>query len=155
MKALRLLTAACFVFSIPAWADNPFEAFKGKIKPGLYEYNMEMDMGQIPGAPPGMAKHGTTFRQCVTPQDIDKGRMGRGPRDQGGEDCSVKNFRMSGNSASYTMVCKGATEMTADNTITFTSDGYKMDSKMALSENGRPMRMAQHVESRYLGACSK
>ena len=46
-------------------------------------------------------------------------------------------------------------EMTADNKITFASDGYKMDMKMAMNQGGRPMNMTQHMEARYVGPCSK
>jgi hypothetical protein len=155
MKAFRLLTTVCLtVVSASAWADNPFDAFKGKMKEGLYEYKMEMDMGQMPGMPPGMSKQNTSFQHCVTKEDIEKGRMGRSGRDgKIPDDCTVKNFKMSGNSASYTMECKGT--MTADNNITFTSTGYKLDSKMVMDHGGQAMSMTQHVESRYIGSCNK
>ena len=155
MTAFHLLTTMCLtVVSALAWADNPFDAFKGKMKEGLYEYKMEIDMSQMPGIPPGMAKQNNTFQHCVTRENIEKGRMGRSGRDgKTAEDCTVKNFKMSGNSASYTMECKGT--MTADNNITFTSDGYNMDSKMVMDQGSRSMNMAQHVESRYLGPCNK
>jgi hypothetical protein len=155
MKAFRLLPICCLVApSASAWADNPFSAFKGKLKEGLYESRMEMDLGQSPGVPAGIGKQNMTFQHCVTSDDIAKGHMGR--RDaRTPEDCEARNFRMSGNTASYTMVCKGPTAMTADNNVTFTSDGYKMDMKMTMNESGRPMTMTQHVESRYLGPCSK
>lgn len=157
MKAFLLLTAACLAaVSAPAWSDNAFEAFKGKMKEGLYEYKMEMDMGQMPGMPAGMGKQNMSFQSCLTPEDIGKGRMGRSGGDgKMPEDCDVKNFKMSGNSASYTMVCRGKNEMTADNNITFTSDGYKMDMNMVMNQAGRRMNMTQHVESRYLGPCKK
>jgi hypothetical protein len=62
-----------------AWAPTtPSIAFKGKVKEGMYEYKMEMDMGQMPGLPPGMGKQSCTMQHCVTAQDIEKGRMGKG-----------------------------------------------------------------------------
>lgn len=154
MKAFRLVAAAC-IAAASAWAlaDNPFDAFKGKMKEGLYEYQVDMDM---PGMPAGMGKQNRSFQQCLTPQDIEKGRMGRGgPSGKMPESCEVKNFKMSGNSANYTMACTGASEMTSDNNITFTSDGYKMDTKMVMNQSGRTMNMTQHIESRYLGPCTK
>ena len=151
----HLLIATCLAaVSASAWGDNPFDQFRGKMKEGLYEYKIEMDMGQIPGMPAGMGKQNTSFQQCVTAEDIEKGRVARSGRDgKKSEDCEVKNFKMSGNSASYTMACKGANQMTADNNITFTSDGYKLDSKMAMNQGGRTMNMTQHVDTRYLGPC--
>lgn len=157
MKTCRLLTAACFAaVCASAWADNSFDAFKGKMKEGLYEYKTTMDMGQMPGMPAGAGKHDMSFQQCLKSADIEKGRMGRSSGDgKMPEDCEVKNFNMSGNSANYTMVCKGKSEMTSDNHITFTSDGYKMDMHMVMGQAGHSMAMTQHVESRYLGPCTK
>jgi hypothetical protein len=153
MNAIRLLGLACVAaLSTAASADNPFNSFKGKIKEGMYEYKMEMDMGAIPGMPAGMGKQNMTFQRCITHQDIEKGQMGRGAGRDGKmpEGCEFKNFTQSGNTASYSMVC---TNMSADNQITFTPDGYKMDMKMAMNREGKAMNMTQHMESRYLGPC--
>ena len=135
MKVNRLLLLACAAgISTTFAADNPFEAFKGKVKEGMYEYKMDMDMGQMPGMPPGMGK----------------GRDGKMP-----ENCEIKNFKMSGNTASYTMICKGGPDMVADNTITFRDGGYTMDMKMQMDRGGQAMNMKQHMEGKYLGPCSK
>jgi hypothetical protein len=144
--------AACAFAGATLAADNPFESFKGKIKEGMYEYKMEMDMGAIPGMPAGMGKQNMTFQKCVTHQDVEKGQMGRGAGRDGKmpEGCEFKNFKQSGNTASYSMVC---TNMSADNQITFMPDGYKMDMKMAMNREGKAMNMTQHMESRYLGPC--
>lgn len=154
MNASRLFMAACLASVCTlAWADNPFDAFKGKMKEGLYDYKMEMDMGQMPGMPGGAGKRDMSFQHCLTAEDINQGRMGRDGKMP--EDCQVKNFKMSGNSASYTMACKGKSEMTTDNHITFTPDGYKMDMNLVMNEAGHSMSMTQHVESHYVGPCGK
>src|SRR5450432_3073550 len=153
MKASRLLGVACAAsFCAAAMADNPFESFKGKMKEGMYEYKMEMDMGAMPGMPPGMGKQNMTFQKCLAHADIEKGQMGRGAGRDGKmpEGCEFKNFTQSGNTASYSMVCKN---MSADNHITFTPDGFNMDMKMAMNQNGKPVNMTQHMESKYLGPC--
>jgi hypothetical protein len=146
MNASRLLGVACVAaLCTTAMADNPFESFKGKMKEGMYEYKMEMDMS-------GMGKQNMTFQKCITHQDIEKGQMGRGAGRDGKmpEGCEFKNFTQSGNTASYSMVC---TNMSADNRITFTPDGFNMDMKMAMNQNGKAMNMTQHMESKYLGPC--
>ena len=154
MRSARLL-AVVVASACTAAAAGPFDQFKGKMKEGLYEYKMEMDMGQVPGMPPGMGKQNMTFQKCLTPQDIEKGQMGRGGGRDGKmpENCEVKNFNMSGNTASYTMVCKPPNEMTADNKITFTGEGFKMDMKMSMNQGGQVMNMNQRMESKYLGPC--
>ena len=154
MRTAPLLACAFVACSTAAIAANPFDAFKGKMKEGMYEYKMEMDMGQVPGLPAGMGKQSITFQKCLTPQDIEKGEMGRGGRDgKAPENCEVKNFNMSGNTASYTMTCTKPNEMTADNKITFRGDGFSMDMKMSMNQRGQMMNMTQHMESRYLGPC--
>ena len=75
MFALAVLAAA----AATAYA-GPFDAFKGKMKEGMYEYKMDMDMGQMPGMPPGMGKQSHTFQRCVTKEDIEKGNMGKANR---------------------------------------------------------------------------
>jgi hypothetical protein len=152
MNASRLLGVACVAaLCTTAMADNPFESFKGKMKEGMYEYKMEMDMSGM-GMPAGMGKQNMTFQKCITHQDIEKGQMGRGAGRDGKmpEGCEFKNFTQSGNTASYSMVC---TNMSADNRITFTPDGFNMDMKMAMNQNGKAMNMTQHMESKYLGPC--
>ncbi|HSN21148.1 MAG TPA: DUF3617 domain-containing protein [Usitatibacter sp.] len=157
MKIVSLVSLACiaaFPLAAPA-ADNPFQAFHGKVKAGLYEYRTEMDMGQIPGMPPGMGKQTHTFQHCVTPEDIQRGEMNKNDRNNMPKNCDVKDFRMSGNTASYRMVCTGQHPMTADNRITFNGSGYEMDMTMDMSAGGQPMHMKQHMQARYMGACAK
>jgi hypothetical protein len=60
---------------------------------------------------------------------------------------------MSGNTASYTMVCTGEHAMTAHNRITFNDTGYDMDMRMKMSQGGQPMDLKQRMQARYLGAC--
>jgi hypothetical protein len=61
---------------------------------------------------------------------------------------------MSGNTATYKMVCKGEAAMTADNKITFVPDGFNMTMQMAMERSGQKMNMTQNMEGRYLGPCA-
>jgi hypothetical protein len=152
MKVTRLLALACFAaVSASSWADNPFAQFKGKMKPGLYDYRVEMDMGQMPGMPPGMGKQSMTMQHCITPEQIERGGWDN-PRERGKTDCEFKNFKMSGNTASYTMACKEP-PMSADNTIVFGGDGFKLDMRMTMNQGGQVMKMNQKAEAKYVGAC--
>ena len=155
-NACLLAIASVTVCAMALAADNPFSQFKTKMKPGLYEHKMEMDMSEMmKGMPPGMGNMGKqsfTTQRCLTQEDIDKGHMSRGRDGKAPENCDVTNFKMSGNTASYTMTCTKP-KMTADNKVTFTGDGYKMDMKMAMDRDGQMMNLSQHLESKYLGAC--
>jgi uncharacterized protein DUF3617 len=148
----KLLFGACLAAaSTAAFAAGPFDSFKGKMKEGLYEVRMEMEM---PGMPQGMGKQQMTMQNCVTAKDIESGSVGKG-KDQMQDRCEIKNFKMSGNTASYTTVCKGETAMTVDTTITFAGDNYRMDMKMAMNHGGQVMNMTQKMDGRYLGPCKK
>jgi hypothetical protein len=155
MNAFRPLAVAAAVAFCCSASANPFEGLKAKTKAGLYEYKMEMDMGAIPGMPPGMGKQNHTFQRCLTQEEIDKGQMGRGRDGKMPENCEVRDFKMSGNTASYTTECKGEHAMKVDNKVTFTGDGYDMDMKMAMTQGGQTMNMHQKMNARYLGACKK
>ena len=143
------LAAACAsaLFATAALA-GPFDGFKGKMKEGLYEMKMKAEM---PGMP--MAMPETTMQHCVTAQDIEGGKMGG--KDQMPKDCEIKDMKMSGNNASYKMVCKGQTNMTADVNMTFTDNGYRMDQKVAMNQGGQVMNMTNRIESKYIGPCKK
>ncbi|MGZ5034266.1 MAG: DUF3617 domain-containing protein [Usitatibacter sp.] len=156
MRTQFLIAAACAAaVSATAFAANPFDQYKGKLKEGMYEYKMNMEM---PGMPAGMGNQTRTFQHCVTQKDIDEGQIGKGGERKQPERCEVKDFKMSGNTSTYTMVCKddkGAQAMTADNKITFGHDSFNMDMKMAMNQGGQVMNMTQHMEGRYVGPCKK
>jgi hypothetical protein len=154
MKNAAVLAICALLAAPAALAQSPADAMKGKMKPGMYSYKMEMDMGQIPGAPPGMGKQTMNMQHCLTDKDISGGQMGGG-RDQGPRNCEMKDFRMSGNTATYRMVCKGEFEMMADNTIHFASDGFRMNMKTQMDRGGQKMNMTQNIEAKYLGPCQK
>lgn len=154
MKSARIVTVASLaLLAATAWAQgNPFSReFKGKMKPGLYDYKVEMDMSQVQGIPPQMAKQSMTMQHCITPEQIENGGWDN-PKDRGKTDCEFKNFKMSGNTANYTMECRQP-KMTADNTITFGGDGFKMDMRMSMDQGGQVMKMNQKAEAKYLGPC--
>lgn len=155
-QALAALAAtACLSLSAAA-ADNPFDAFKSKMKPGMYSYEMS---GEMPGMPQGMGKMNHTFEHCVTPEDINRGDVkgGRGMP----ENCEVKDFKSSGNTVDYTMACKPSADhkgppggMQAHNHMTFQDGGYVMDMTMSMpGPGGQPMQMKQHMVATYKGAC--
>jgi hypothetical protein len=155
MNKLIAVAAAALAFTATASfaQSNPFAAMKGKTKPGLYDYKMEMEM---PGLPAGMGGKPISVQNCVTEEDLEKGaafnRSGDGKK---APDCDVKDFKMSGNTASYKMVCKGANPMEADSTITFVPDGYKGTTRMAMDHGGQKMNMTSKFEAKYLGPCPK
>jgi uncharacterized protein DUF3617 len=147
-RTLFAAAVACAI-ALPATAqDNPFAAFKGKIKEGNWEYKMQMEGANIP---PGMGT--MTFNHCITPKDVEGG----GFASKGGkmpDGCTVKNMKMSGDSATYTMECTKQPKMTVDSTITFGADTFTMKQKMAMDQGGQVMNMNQTMTGRLTGPCT-
>lgn len=149
MKKLPLFVACALAF--PALAqDNPFAGMKGKIKEGQWEYTMEM--GAIPGMPAGMKMPPQTFSRCLTQKDIESGaatsREGKMP-----EGCSVRNMKVAGNDASYTMECTKDPKMKADVKMTFQPDGFVMKQDIVMDHGGQQMPMHTTMTGKHKGAC--
>jgi hypothetical protein len=155
MKTGILIAAACAAATCVTAQAGPFDQFRGKLKDGMYEYKMNMEM---PGLPPGMSKQNHTFQHCVTQKDMDEGTFNKSDR-KGPSNCEIKDMKVAGNTATYTMECKAekgrGTAMRADNKIVFGGDSFVMDMKMAMNEGGQAMNMTQHLEAHYLGPCTK
>jgi hypothetical protein len=149
MKKISVVAAALAACCGTAIAAGPFDAFKGKMKEGLYEYTMKTEM---PGMPAGMAGKPMTIQHCVTAKDLDQGNFAKSPHEK---DCSFEDVKVSGNTASYKMVCKGGNKMNADVKMTFGDGSFMSDTKMTMSQgpNGQPMTVTQHMEGKYIGAC--
>lgn len=150
MKKSAVAITACLLALPTLAADNPFAGMKGKMKEGMWQYSMEM--GNVPGMPAGMKMPAMTFSRCLTAQDIEQGgatqREGKMP-----EGCSVKNMKMSGNNASYTMECTKDPKMKADVKMTFAGDGFTMNQDMQMDHGGQMMKMQQTMTGKYTGPC--
>jgi hypothetical protein len=150
-RTLFAAAVACAVALPAAAQDNPFAGFKGKVKEGNWEYKMQME--GMPGMPPGMKMPEHTVQHCVTPQDVEKGGLGTkdGKLPDG---CTVKNMKMSGNTATYTTECTKPQKMTVDSTITFGGDTFTTKQKMVMDQNGQMVTMNNTMTGRYLGPCT-
>lgn len=145
-KTLLAAALALACASVPAAAQ--FEQFKGKMKPGLYDYKMTMEM---PGMPSNMGKQAMNMQHCLKDEDINGGKFNS--KGQMPKDCKVENFKMAGNTASYTMSCTGTMNMSAENRIAFSGDGFVMDSKSTMNHGGTVMNSTSHMEAKYVGPC--
>jgi hypothetical protein len=158
MRTTRIVVLASFAIAASSLAmAQDLSFFKSRAKAGMYEYKMDMDMSGMPGMPAGMGHQNFTTQHCLTQEDIDKGTMSKGRDPKENNDCQVKNVQSSGNSASYTMSCTKPRKMDADVKIAFAGDGYHMDMKMNMTEpkSGTMIPITQHMDAKYMGACTK
>ena len=156
MRKIVAATILAAFASSQVWAASPMD-FKGKMKEGLYEVTVNMEMSGVQGMPQGMKMPGTTVQHCITKKDIEEGNQkmlgGGGPRGEMPKDCEMKDFKISGDTASYKMVCTGENKMEIDSTMTFTGTGYKAVQKMKMNQGGQVMNMNSNIESKFIGAC--
>ena len=150
-------TIAVIVFGLVASGAiaGPMD-FNGKMKVGLYEITTSMEMSGVQGMPEGMKMPGVTMQRCITKDDMEKGSgmFGQqGPKDEMPKGCTTSNFNMSGNTATFRLVCTGQNKMEMDGSITFADNGYKGANKMKINQGGQEMNMTSNFESKYLGAC--
>jgi hypothetical protein len=143
------LAFAAFLTSGPAWAQKPpADLFKGKLKPGLYEDRVEVDMTGVPGIPKEHAKQSQTTQRCMTPEELNKG-LGEDERG-----CETTGFKMMGDTASFTTTCKKGNEtQIAEIKLTTTAQGMKSELKSTMKQGGQTSTSTMRSESRYLGPC--
>ena len=60
------------LFATCAISAGPMD-FKGKMKEGLYDMSISMEMSGMKGMPQGMKLPATNMRNCVTKKDIEEG----------------------------------------------------------------------------------
>jgi hypothetical protein len=123
---------------------------QGSIRPGRWEVTMQMQMA---GSPIQMPEMKTT--RCITPEDAkDPTRtVPTGPEGRGGQksDCKVADYKVSGNTATWKMVCTSPQATTMTGEMTFNDDSYTGTMKSDTPQGQMTMKMA----GKRLGECSK
>lgn len=124
-------------WAVGAWAQ---------LKDGLWEITTQVQMKGMPQQMPP-----TTFRQCISKSDPV-------PKSQDKSyECKTTSQKMSGNTVSYAVECKGKEGVmatTGKNTYT----GSTMDGSATTSfkMQGQPaMQMDSKMTGKYIGACPK
>ena len=119
------------------------------MKPGLYEITVKMDM---PGMPQAMPE--TKTQRCVTSKDMeDPRKIGPGDDARTKSTCEVANYRMQGNTATWSMACKGPEQMTGTGSVTYDANGYKGVNRMSMKQGKETLDMTMNYSGRYLGEC--
>jgi hypothetical protein len=140
----HVLTAALFsLVTLPALAAAP------AMQPGLYEVSVQMVLKGMP-----MQLPVSSFRHCITPQDIVNGNAYASSETS--KDCQISNLRQNGAAVSYDFACvmPGGGSMVGHSSGTSHATGYDVSmsgrfvpATQGMSEFGQKMR------ARRLGAC--
>jgi hypothetical protein len=124
-----------------ATASFSLAGSKPNVKPGKWEVTTRMEMvGMQMNMPP------MTHTQCITETDYVP------QTGQPGEECEVTRTRVSGDTVTWTMHCRGkGGEMNGTGKVTYQGDSFKGEISMAVVPTG--MSMTIYTNGRRIGAC--
>ena len=139
----RLLTATLLSLTILPAVAAP------TMQPGLYEISMQMVMKGMP-----MQMPVSSFRHCITPQDIVDGKAYASSENS--KDCKISNLRQSGNAVSYDFACvmQGSGSMVGRSSGTHHATGYDilMSGRFVPAMEGMS-EFSQKLSAKRLGNC--
>jgi hypothetical protein len=110
------------------------------MRPGQWENTMQMEMVGSPIQMPAMKS-----ARCVTPEDAkDPSRsLPTGPEGRGQKsDCKVSDYKASGGTVTWKMVCTSPDAITGTGEMKYTDDAYNGTLKMDMQGRGMTMKIA-------------
>ena len=111
-------------------------AAQNPMRPGSWEVTMKMSM-------PGMTMPEMKSTQCITADQLAKDPTTGLPRGAAAQkDCSVSDYKTTGNVVSWKMACTGQMAMTGTGELTFKGDTYEGAIKMSTGQGEMTMYMA-------------
>ena len=122
-------------------------AQQSPMRPGNWEVIMKMSM-------PGMEMPPMKQTQCVTQEMLKdpQSAIPRGPNSQGANDCKMSDYKMTGSTASYKMVCTKPQAMTMVGEMKYSgTDAYVGTVQMDMS--GQKVSMT--MDAKRVGDCTK
>ena len=132
--------AACALHATLA-AAGPLDPLKAKLKPGAYDVTVQVGV-------PGEKPQSDAMKSCLDQRALDKGVL-FGDAETGSQ-CDVKGFAMSGDSASYSVICRGSPVFATDYKVTLTGAGF--DAVSTTKSDGKTI-MTSKAQAKYAGPC--
>ncbi len=122
------------------------------MKYGLWEITTSMEMKgmQMPFAMKPM-----THTQCITKQDVEKPEKTVPQVSKENKDCTIKDYKVSGNHVTWKTVCTGKNAMTSTGEITYSKGtSYEGSMTMDTAESAQhAMHMVYHFKGKRIGDC--
>lgn len=126
---------------------SPVPAFAaGGMQPGLWEVTTRMQMTGMPMQMPAQ-----TVRHCYTKQDIEKGDRTVPQADD--KNCKITDYKLRGNTATWSIVCTGQGAMSGTGTMTTSATSFTGKSKYKMRDNGGTMDMVSNISGKRIGDC--
>jgi hypothetical protein len=126
---------------------------QGARRDGKWEVTVQMEM---PGMPAGRGMPAMTSTQCITKEQVDDPqKFGAQPPSRGGpNDCKVSDYKVVGNTVTYSMKCTTPQEMTMTGEFVYGDNKYDGVTKITTSRGGQPMDMTMKMTGKRLGDCT-
>ena len=120
----------------------------GGMQPGLWEVTTRMEMTGMPIQMPAQ-----TVRHCYTREDVEKGER-TVPRSDD-KDCKIKDYKLRGNTASWSIVCTGQNAMSGTGTMTVNPTSFSGKSTFKMRGNGDAIDAVSHMSGKRIGDCKR
>lgn len=153
MKYLTIAAAAAALLSATAGAGTAPASSAAKayeMQPGLWQTIIEMKMSNLP-----RLRAQRVYRRCITEADIAKNDIAPQTETRADFSCTSKDFKRSGNTATYRLECAGeAGKTSAEGKITFTSKtSYDATIRTTGTVRGRSIETTRTVHAERVGDC--
>lgn len=139
---MKKIATVLTVFALVTMASSAV----AQLKDGLWEMTTRAEMkGMTQQMPPA------TFRQCITKSDPVVKNQDKS------YDCKTSVLKISGNTVSYTVECKGKDGvMVSTGKNTYTGNTMEGATTVSFTMKGQPaMQMTSKMKGKYLGPCPK
>lgn len=148
MRHIVSMLGAAALFAVPVALPATTSI---NMQPGLWQTTIEMTMANLPRL---RAQH--VYRRCITQADIDKNNILPQTVTRADLSCTPKDFKRSGNSATYILVCTGQAGKTmAMGKMTFSSTGAYTGTIHTTGQiNGVSVDTNRTFHAERLGDCS-
>jgi hypothetical protein len=124
------------------------EGASAEMKEGLWTITTQAEMKGMPVQMPA-----TTMKQCITKKDM----VPKPEKQEKGQECKMKDQKVTGDTVTYTMECKTAEgSMTSSGKMTYKGDSFDGTTNTTMKTKGQPdILMNSKMTGKYLGPCPK
>lgn len=140
MITLWIMVLAFLLLLCPVFAESP------NMKPGEWEIVTNVVMEGMPFPMPPVKTV-----QCVTREDLNNPEKTAPKLSKEKDDCEVKDYKMSGNKASWKIICTGRNKGTGIGEMTYAGDSYSGTMKYTTRE----AVMNYTIKAKRVGDCKK
>ena len=117
---------------------------------GLWEITTKVE---ISGLPKGLPEH--TVQHCLTKKDIEESEGKMHQPQSSNSKCEVKDYKVEGNKASWSIACSGDNPTSGSGTVTYSGTSFAGMTKMKMGKNGHETEMTQTFSGKRIGACKQ